>query len=241
MVEERLTFFYALRKTVHCNSYRWASPHLNTKVHSKLFQSRGTASPGESFGSIGNRGALCDIVSARMPANIEIKARLCDPAAAEAIAIRLCDFGPELIHQEDVFFHAEAVRLKLRIFTPDCGELIRYERADTADARLSQYAIAATSNPQALLEILSKLLGVAGVVKKDRTLYLMGQTRVHIDRVEDLGDFLELEVVLRPGQSADEGKVIAEALLIEFGIGADQLIGEAYIDLLSGRARASSE
>jgi predicted adenylyl cyclase CyaB len=176
-----------------------------------------------------------------MPANIEIKARLADPVAAEAVAIRLSDFGPELIHQEDVFFNAEAVRLKLRIFAPDCGELIRYERADTAGARLSQYSIAATSDPQALLEILSKILGVAGVVKKDRTLYLVGQTRIHIDRVEDLGDFLELEVVLRPGQSAAEAKVIAEALLFEFGIGADQLIGEAYIDLLSGRARASSE
>jgi predicted adenylyl cyclase CyaB len=146
-----------------------------------------------------------------------------------------------MIHQEDVFFHAEAGRLKLRIFAADCGELIRYERADTADARLSQYSIAATSDPQALFEILSKILGIAGVVKKDRTLYLMGQTRIHIDRVQDLGDFLELEVVLRPGQSAAEGKAIVEALLVEFGIGADQLIGEAYIDLLSNRARADSE
>ena len=69
-------------------------------------------------------------------------------------------------------------------------------------------------------------------------MYLVGQTRIHIDRVQDLGDFLELEVVLRPGQSASEGKAIAEALLVEFGIAADQLIGEAYIDLLSRRARS---
>jgi predicted adenylyl cyclase CyaB len=176
-----------------------------------------------------------------MPANIEIKAKLSDPIAAKAIAIRLSNFGPELIHQEDIFFHAEAVRLKLRIFTPDCGELIRYERADTADARLSQYSIAPTSDPQAMLDVLSKILGVAGVVKKDRTLYLVGQTRIHIDQVQDLGDFLELEVVLRPGQNASEGKAIAEALLVEFGIASDQLIGEAYIDLLSRRSRASSE
>ena len=181
------------------------------------------------------------MVSESMPANIEIKARLSNPAAAEAIAIRLSDFGPELIHQEDVFFHAEAMRVKLRIFSPDCGELIRYERADTAEARLSQYSIAATSDPQSLLEILSKILGVAGIVKKERALYLAGQTRIHIDRVQDLGDFLELEVVLRPGQSAAEGKVIAEGLLAEFGISAEQLIGEAYIDLLSRRTRASSE
>jgi predicted adenylyl cyclase CyaB len=176
-----------------------------------------------------------------MPANIEMKARLSDATAVEAIAIRLCDFGPELIHQEDVFFHAEAMRLKLRIFTPDCGELIRYERADTPNARISQYSIVPTSDPQALLEILSKILGVVGWVKKDRTLYLVGQTRIHIDRVQDLGEFLELEVVLRQGQSAAEGKAIAEALLVEFGIPSDQLVGEAYIDLLSDRRSTNSK
>jgi adenylate cyclase class IV len=176
-----------------------------------------------------------------MPANIEIKARLLDVAAAEATAIRLCDFGPELIHQEDVFFHAEGMRLKLRIFSPNCGELISYERPDTVDARLSQYSIVPTSDPQVLLQVLSKILGVVGWVKKDRILYLVGQTRIHIARVQDLGDFLELEVVLRSGQSASEGKAIAEALLVEFGIAADQLLGEAYIDLLSRRAPSSSE
>jgi len=176
-----------------------------------------------------------------MPANIEIKARLIDPVAARATAIRLCNFGPEIIHQEDVFFHTEGTRLKLRMFTPDCGELIRYERANTADARLSTYSIAPTSDPLTLLEILSKILGVAGVVKKHRTLYLVGQTRIHIDQVQDLGDFLELEVVLQPGQNASEGKGIAEVLLDEFRITPDQLIGEAYIDLLSRRVPASSE
>jgi predicted adenylyl cyclase CyaB len=90
-----------------------------------------------------------------------------------------------------------------------------------------------------LLEILTKTLGKIGVVKKNRTLYLVGQTRVHIGRVEDLGDFLELEIVLRPEQSEAEGKDIAESLLLRFGIDRQQLIGEAYVDLLADRGKSS--
>lgn len=168
-----------------------------------------------------------------MPSNIEIKAIVTNRAAAEATAARLSDAGPETIHQEDFFFSSDEARLKLRLLAPDRGELIRYERADVADARRSRYLIARTPDPQILLDILTATLGRTGVVKKTRTLYLVGQTRIHIDQVEGLGDFLELEVVLRPGQSDVEGKSIAAALLSHFGIDKRQLIREAYVDLLA--------
>ncbi len=75
------------------------------------------------------------------------------------------------------------------------------------------------------------------MVKKTRTLYLIGQTRVHVDEVRGLGELLEIEVVLRPEQSEVEAKSIATALLSEFGIGQEQLIAEAYVDLLALQAR----
>jgi predicted adenylyl cyclase CyaB len=84
-----------------------------------------------------------------------------------------------------------------------------------------------------MLEILSATLGSTRVVRKKRTLYMIGQTRVHLDEVEGLGDFIELEVVLRAGQSDEEGKNIADRLLAEFRIDSKHLIGEAYIDLLT--------
>jgi predicted adenylyl cyclase CyaB len=167
-----------------------------------------------------------------MPTNVEIKAVLKNRLAVEAAAVRLSNAGPETIRQEDVFFACERGRLKLRIFAPDRGELIRYERADSADARISHYLIARTPDPQALNEILTATLGIIGAVKKTRILYLIGQTRVHIDDVEGLGNFLEVEVVLRPGQTELEGKNIATALLTEFGIAKEELLAEAYVDLL---------
>jgi predicted adenylyl cyclase CyaB len=155
--------------------------------------------------------------------------------AAQETAARLSDTGPETIQQQDIFFSCAGARLKLRVLGPDRGELIRYERADAADIRSSHYQIARTDDPASLLDILTKTLGRGGVVKKTRTLYRIGQTRVHIDHVEELGDFLELEVVLRSEQNDSEGKHIAEALLSAFGIENQHLVAEAYVDLLARR------
>jgi predicted adenylyl cyclase CyaB len=159
-----------------------------------------------------------------------------DRQGAEAIAARLSDSGPTLIHQEDYFFCCDEARLKLRVLGSDHGELIRYERANVAESRCSRYLIARTPDPMILLEILGKTLGRIGEVRKDRTLYVIGQTRVHLDRVTGLGDYLELEVVLRPEQSEDEGKMIADELLSVLNVDRKDLIAEAYIDLLARRA-----
>jgi predicted adenylyl cyclase CyaB len=75
---------------------------------------------------------------------------------------------------------------------------------------------------------------VKGVVRKIRLLYWVGQTRIHLDEVEDLGAFAELEVVLRPGQSEAEGLKIAENLAVELGIREEDLVEGAYIDLMEG-------
>ena len=63
---------------------------------------------------------------------------------------------------------------------------------------------------------------------------------MHLDRIEGLGDFLELEVVLQPGQNEVEGKSIAAALLDEFGISKQQLLAEAYVDLLARQKKVES-
>ncbi|HZT56537.1 MAG TPA: CYTH domain-containing protein, partial [Burkholderiaceae bacterium] len=64
----------------------------------------------------------------------------------------------------------------------------------------------------------------------------VGRTRVHLDRVEGLGDFLELEVVLRDDESAADGVAEAHALLRRLRVDAAQLVSGAYVDLLRGGA-----
>ena len=123
--------------------------------------------------------------------------------------------------------------MKLRIFTAERGELIYYERPDTTGPKHSTYVRTTTDQPAALQRVLTAALGVRGVVRKQRRLYILGQTRVHVDEVEGLGDFVELEVVLHPTQTVAEGTDIATALMQALAIEDDALIAGAYIDLLS--------
>ena len=167
-----------------------------------------------------------------MSTNIEFKAELIDLESAHATARNLSGKGPEILRQTDVFFPCPQGRLKLRIFDDNHGELIFYERADAPGPRRSNYQIARTADPHALLEILEHLSGVSGRVEKVRSLYIVGQTRIHIDQVKGLGSFLEIEVVLKKQQSDAEGLHIAQTLAKEFGILDNHLIHVAYVDLL---------
>jgi adenylate cyclase class IV len=89
------------------------------------------------------------------------------------------------------------------------------------------------ADPELLLGVLSRALGVTQTVEKTRVLHLVGQTRVHLDSVDGLGDFLELEVVLRPGQDSAEGQAIAADLMQRLGIRDTDLCSTAYADMLS--------
>lgn len=165
--------------------------------------------------------------------NIEIKAAVEDLEALEARVRGLSGTGPVVMDQEDTFFESSTGRLKLRRLSDNEGELIYYERPDTAQPAESAYALASTSSPGDLLAVLSGAIGTRGVVRKQRTLYLIGQTRVHLDRVEGLGDFVELEVVLGPGQAREEGVGIARDLMEKLKIAEEALVDGAYIDLLT--------
>ncbi|MCU0680707.1 MAG: class IV adenylate cyclase, partial [Polyangiaceae bacterium] len=135
--------------------------------------------------------------------------------------------------QHDVFFACPKGRLKLRHLGPGRAELIFYERRDEAGPALSRYVIAPTNAPDELESALALAYGIVGRVKKTRRLYLSGQTRIHLDAVEGLGHFLELEVVLREEQSVAEGEAIADSLAEALAIDAADRVEVAYVDLLA--------
>jgi predicted adenylyl cyclase CyaB len=168
-----------------------------------------------------------------VPRNIEIKARVEDLPALEARAAGLADQGLIDIAQDDTFFHCAQGRLKLRRFSATEGELIFYRRADAQGPKESFYLRTPTTEPDALRETLAKAWGVVGRVIKQRRLYLAGRTRIHLDRVQGLGAYMELEVVLREGESAEAGLQEAQALMQRLGIAPGQLVAGAYVDLLA--------
>ena len=121
---------------------------------------------------------------------------------------------------------------KLRALAPDRGQLVYYDREDAPGPRQSKYVLSPTADPASLESLLTASLGVRGVVTKVRYLYMVGNTRIHLDQVEGLGDFLELESVLGPGHSAGDGERAVSELMDRLGVADDDLIDVAYIDLL---------
>jgi len=140
-----------------------------------------------------------------------------------------------LIVQDDSFFSVPHGRLKLREFDDGSAELIHYHRADSAEAKASDYVRVPVTEPAALREALTRACGLQGRVQKQRWLCLIGSTRIHIDRVAGLGDFMELEVVLQDGQSDAEGHGIAERLMLQLGLADAERLAGAYLDLLAAR------
>jgi predicted adenylyl cyclase CyaB len=164
--------------------------------------------------------------------NVEIKARISSIEALVPRVAALADQGPVEIEQDDTFFVCERGRIKLRALSATEGQLIFYRRANQAGPKESRFVISPTASPDSLRDALTLAYGSAGRVRKHRTLYLVGRTRVHLDRVESLGHFLELEVVLAEGESPDAGVKEARALMTALGLADDQLIDGAYVDLL---------
>lgn len=167
-----------------------------------------------------------------MPTNVEIKARVCDMASLTRRVEALAEGEGDVLCQEDIFFRVPRGRLKLRLSPEGCGQLIYYEREDVAGPTSSTYRMHSTNDPASLQQVLAASLGVRGVVRKRRFLYWLQGTRVHLDRVRGLGDFVELEVVLCEGQTLEQGQARALEFMDRLGIAERDLVKGAYIDLL---------
>ena len=171
-----------------------------------------------------------------MAKNIELKAVVHDMENLRLRAEAISDTACQVIEQEDTFFHSSHGRLKLRRLAADRGQLVFYQREDSHGPKHSEYFIYETDQPELLKTCLAAAYGVRGIVSKVRSLYIAGQTRIHLDEVKGLGQFMELEVVLRADQSDKLGEAIARQLMHLLGISPADLIDVAYIDLLEKAA-----
>lgn len=170
-----------------------------------------------------------------MARNVEIKARVADPESVRERAAALATGGPEFLEQSDVYFQVPTGRLKLRIFgagAQPASELIQYQRSDALDPEVSTYQRVPSEVPAELRAALAAALGERVVVRKKRTVYLVGRTRIHLDEVDQLGSFLELEVVLEEDEAQQNGEAEAARLMQQLGVTSTDLIDVGYADLL---------
>ena len=165
--------------------------------------------------------------------NIEIKYRLFQPDKLTEF-LSTC---PEIESiwtktQTDTYYQISQGRLKLREETSSDGQLIYYQRPDSNNSRISEYEIYVTPDARALNTILSQSLGLRVVVQKVRQLFLYRNVRIHLDRVERLGSFLELESVIGAEvdhQTANFNLTEIQKILFNF---LSEPVAVSYADLL---------
>lgn len=165
-----------------------------------------------------------------MPANVEIKAKVVEFPAFLKRAKEISGANGDIIHQIDTFFNCPNGRLKIRCFPENKGLLIFYRRPDKIGPKVSEFQCVDLKYPDEMKRCLELAYGIKGEVRKKRTLFLVGQTRIHADEVENLGTFMELEVRLRDGQTVEEGHKISQDLMVRLGVREEDLVTGAYMD-----------
>ena len=164
--------------------------------------------------------------------NVEAKFRLRDRDALRMRAEEI-GFRPSgVLSQRDTFFKTASGKLKLRE-EPAGACLIYYRRGGAAGSQLSDYEIVPLAEPERVRAIFGEAFGVIAEVRKQRTLLLRENVRLHLDRVEGLGDFGEIEAVLDEGEAPEANQDRVEELLRQLGIDPADLIEVSYFELMA--------
>ena len=164
--------------------------------------------------------------------NIELKVKIDNfrPIIKSLKALR-AKFHGEL-KQIDTYFEIKTGRLKFREINGQRFELIYYRRPDKKKVKISQYIILNLKKDQYLLlkQILSTVIKIKNIVTKKRELWIYKHTRIHLDDVKSLGNFLELETVLK-NISADKGRIEYLYLIKSLKLEKYKKIAGSYTDL----------
>jgi len=184
--------------------------------------------------------------------NVEIKARCAD---LDRVRDCLITLGARVVgtdHQIDTYFRVPHGRLKLREGEIE-NNLIFYARSDEAGPKRSDVSLYATQPGSGLKAVLTSALGTLVTVDKRREIYFVDvgdvevpndpsastrvrdlqNVKVHLDTVEGLGSFVEIEAIDRDGTL---GPALLEAqcrvLMAKLGVDAATLVAASYSDLL---------
>lgn len=163
--------------------------------------------------------------------NMEIKAHCANPDQVRAILHqRKADFKG-VDRQTDTYFNAPTGRLKLRQGDIE-NSLIYYRRPDEAGPKEARVYLYPVADGEALKQLLAAALGIIRVVKKQREIYFISNVKFHIDAVEGLGEFVEIEAIDAVGRLGRPRLLRQCREYMElFGISQDDLVRGSYSDM----------
>ncbi len=164
--------------------------------------------------------------------NIEIKAKSNNQdAIREILKSKNADFKG-IDHQIDTYFKVNNGRLKLREGKIE-NHLIYYQRENKEGPKQSDVILFRADSKSSLKEILTNALGILVVINKKREIYFIDNVKFHIDIVENLGRFVEIEAINNDGLIGKK-KLFKQCqfFLDLFKIPQKDLISISYSDLL---------
>lgn len=171
-----------------------------------------------------------------MPRNIETKALVEDLAAVRAAAIAIGARPSSIEEQVDRYYELDgARRVKLRTVAGGRAEMIHYRRPERDGVRASDYEVTPVRDGDAGACLVPKTSPLV-VVRKRREVLLLDNVRVHLDEVDGLGTFLELEAVVDGAHDERRCQAQVADILCHLGVGSGDLIRASYSDLLRREA-----
>jgi len=168
-----------------------------------------------------------------MARNIEIKAIIDDRETIYNKIKKISTSGPNLLIQKDIFYNSPFGRLKLREINGTNLEIIFYIRKNQKSPKTSKYYRIKVNKASIIDKLLRILLGIKGIVKKKREVFFVDRTRIHIDSVDSLGEFIELEVMLQMNENHYNGFAVANDLINYLEIHNNSLIEKSYLELMN--------
>jgi len=172
-----------------------------------------------------------------MPRNLEIKARIADVAAARAVVQWLGARPAGADEQVDTYYRIDRTdRLKLRTFGDGRAELIHYHRSEATGVRTSDYEVTPVRDGPTR-SLLVPATDPVVVVRKHRELHWLDNVRVHLDTVEGLGTFIELEAVVDARHDENACRQQIDRITVALRLREEDLIRGSYADLLRAGAR----
>lgn len=166
-----------------------------------------------------------------MPLNIEVKAKNNNPSRINEALTKLGLTPAAHLWQEDTFFAVPRGRLKIRCDEAGQCELIYYRRRNEPGLKVSSYFRRSPNDIETSRMQLTTLFGIKNIIKKKRTLFLLGGARVHLDHVDGLGDFVEIEVPMITRSDENRAKHTARRIMKELSITEDELLSTAYEEM----------
>jgi predicted adenylyl cyclase CyaB len=146
-------------------------------------------------------------------------------------------------HQIDTYFKVPQGRLKIReTENKNSAEVVFYKRPNVPDIKKSHILLIQVQPPETAKELLSKFFSTKIVVDKIREIFIIGETRIHLDEVAGLGTFVEFELpTANKVEEINNSKSLLANLCVKLGIKKEDLEALSYADLLAKKSGEVSE